>query len=74
MVIAAYADRIQNSGKDSNGCQFFITVCPTPFLDKKHVVFGQVVDGMDVVRKIENARTVNEKPAQDIVIAMCGEM
>jgi len=37
-------------------------------------VFGKVVDGMDVVRKIENVRTANERPVQDVVIAQCGEM
>jgi len=47
---------------------------PTPFLNKKHVVFGKVVEGLDVVRKIENARTTRDKPNQDVSIAMCGEM
>ncbi|MCJ1464057.1 Peptidyl-prolyl cis-trans isomerase H, partial [Pseudocyphellaria aurata] len=57
-----------NSGPNSNGCQFFITTVPTPFLNNKHVVFGKVVDGMDVVRKVENTRTRGEKPATDVVI------
>lgn len=64
----------QNSGPNSNGCQFFITTVPTPFLNNKHVIFGKVVDGMDVVRKVENTRTRGEKPATDVVIALSGEM
>ncbi|KIV77218.1 hypothetical protein PV11_09033 [Exophiala sideris] len=72
-----------NSGPNSNGCQFFITAAPTPFLDNKHVVFGQVADeeSMGVVRMIENTRTAGpggrgqgERPVLDVRIAECGEM
>jgi len=69
-----------NSGKHTNGSQFFITSCPTPFLDGKHVVFGKVVtddvggESMNVVRKIENCRTILDRPTTDVVIAQCGEM
>jgi peptidyl-prolyl isomerase H (cyclophilin H) len=66
-----------NAGPDSNGSQFFITTVPTPFLDKKHVVFGRVVDGLDVVRKMEATKTGyrgKDVPNMDVVIAQCGEM
>lgn len=63
-----------NAGKDGNASQFFITTTPQPRLDGKHVVFGHVVDGMDVVAMIENTRTLNEKPVLDVIITECGEM
>jgi len=68
-----------NSGKDTNGCQFFITCAPAPFLDGKHVVFGRVVgkEGEDVVRKVEQVRTnpgKGDRPVMDVSIVQCGEM
>ncbi|CAL8468677.1 g8217 [Coccomyxa elongata] len=65
-----------NSGKDTNGCQFFMTVGKTDWLDNKHVVFGRVLgEGLLVLRKIENVQTgPQDKPKLQVVIAECGEM
>lgn len=62
-----------NSGANTNGSQFFITTVPTPHLDGKHVVFGEVVAGKGIVRTIENLETSsNDTPQVTVEISDCG--
>merc|ERR1712236_106251 len=62
-----------NSGKDTNGSQFFITTKQTSWLDGRHVVFGKVISGMDVVRKVEGNKTDGrDKPIKEVTIVDCG--
>lgn len=64
-----------NSGKDTNGSQFFITTVVTSWLDGRHVVFGEVLEGYDVVEKIENVpKSPGDKPTKTVKIAKSGEL
>jgi cyclophilin family peptidyl-prolyl cis-trans isomerase len=63
-----------NKGPNTNSSNFFICTAATPHLDGRHVVFGQVVEGMDVVKKIEKLGSLSGKTSEQIVVADCGEL
>ena len=63
-----------NAGPDTNGSQFFICTAKTDHLDGRHVVFGKVVQGMDVVKKVEALGSYGGRTSKKIVIADCGEL
>ncbi|XP_030291508.1 peptidyl-prolyl cis-trans isomerase-like [Sparus aurata] len=63
-----------NAGKNTNGSQFFLCTAKTEWLDGKHVVFGSVVEGLDVVRKVEAVGSQDGKTSRKVVIANCGQL
>ncbi|TKR61271.1 hypothetical protein L596_028400 [Steinernema carpocapsae] len=63
-----------NAGPNTNGSQFFLCTVKTEWLDGKHVVFGQVVEGLDIVKKVESQGSQSGKPASECVIADCGQL
>ncbi|XP_026496781.1 peptidyl-prolyl cis-trans isomerase-like [Vanessa tameamea] len=63
-----------NAGPNTNGSQFFITTVKTAWLDGRHVVFGNVVEGMDVVKQVEAMGSQSGKPSKKVIIADCGQL
>ncbi|XP_061345895.1 peptidyl-prolyl cis-trans isomerase CYP19-4 isoform X3 [Gastrolobium bilobum] len=66
--------KLKHTGPDTNGSQFFITTVTTSWLDGKHVVFGKVLSGMDVIYKIEAEGKQSGTPKSKVVIADSGEL
>lgn len=69
-----YLLSMANAGPNTNGSQFFITTVPTPWLDGKHVVFGRVVEGQEVVRQMEAQGSQGGRTRERVVIAACGQL
>ena len=64
-----------NAGQDTNGSQFFITTAITSWLDGRHVVFGEVLEGYDIVDKIQNVpKDGRDKPSDPVTIKKSGEL
>ena len=67
-----YLLSMANAGPNTNGSQFFITFVPCPWLDGKHVVFGEVIEGKEVIDMMEDFGSNAGKPTSEIIISDCG--
>jgi peptidyl-prolyl isomerase F (cyclophilin D) len=63
-----------NAGANTNGSQFFLTTVKTSWLDNRHVVFGQVVEGMDIVKKVESYGSQHGKTSKKIIVDDSGQL
>ena len=63
-----------NAGPNTNGSQFFICTVKTEWLDGRHVVFGSIVEGMDIIKKVESFGSRSGKTTAKIVVDECGEI
>jgi peptidyl-prolyl isomerase F (cyclophilin D) len=61
-----------NAGPNTNGSQFFITTVETPWLNGRHVVFGKVTEGLELVKTIESCGSASGRPSKSVMIADCG--
>ena len=63
-----------NSGPHTNSSQFYITTTKTDWLDGKHVVFGEVIEGMEIIRKLEKLGSSSGRTSKKVWISACGEL
>ena len=63
-----------NRGRNTNGSQFFITLAPTPWLDKKHVVFGRVLEGNNILENVEKCGSSSGSTSRKVILVQCGEI
>ena len=63
-----------NRGPDTNGSQFFICTSKTEWLDGKHVVFGKIIEGMNIIKDVEKLGSRSGRTSKKVIISDCGEI